>query len=302
MTRALDTLDRAMEAYVSQASSGGTAQGGALTPALGSQGGDLALQIQKSMEEGLAAAAAPPAVRGGSGVWGAIGVPQTSAGEAGAKLVDDATADKLLLERTMVDFLTRKGGLKLTKDMSPEQRRTAIRQAVERIVGKSNGATLNGFYGKEMQTPPDSNNVEIQKEIRQQGTGGLEGIDIGQAREKVKDLSIEKCIEAIKDAINLDSESAFIEARDGGKHKGVYSDAVRKRQGMLEKSIRSRIIQVEEHADKIRHPERYDIGWAEKTERQRAGLLKKWEKDLRRNAEQAGIEIEVWKERFGNDK
>ena len=136
MTRALDTLDRAMEAYVSQASSGGTAQGGALTPALGSQGGDLALQIQKSMEEGLAAAAAPPAVRGGSGVWGAIGVPQTSAGEAGAKLVDDATADKLLLERTMVDFLTRKGGLKLTKDMSPEQRRTAIRQAVERIVGK----------------------------------------------------------------------------------------------------------------------------------------------------------------------
>ena len=71
---------------------------------------------------------------------------------------------------------------------------------------------------------------------------------------------------------------------------------------MLEKSIRSRIIQVEEHADKIRHPERYDIGWAEKTERQRAGLLKKWEKDLRRNAEQAGIEIEVWKERFGNDK
>ena len=226
MTRALDTLDRAMEAYVSQASSGGTAQGGALTPALGSQGGELALQLQKSMEEGLAAAAAPPAVRGGSGVWGAIGVPQTSAGEAGAKLVDDATADKLLLERTMVDFLTRKGGLKLTKDMSPEQRRTAIRQAVERIVGKSNGATLNGFYGKEMQTPPDSNNVEIQKEIRQQGTGGLEGIDIGQAREKVKDLSIEKCIEAIKDAINLDSESAFIEARDGGKHKGVYSDAV----------------------------------------------------------------------------
>ena len=59
--------------------------------------------------------------------------------------------------------------------------------------------------------------------------------------------------------------------------------------------------QVEEHADKIAHPEKYDTGWAEKDERQRRGLLSKWEKDLKRNAEQAEIEIEVWKEEFGDD-
>ncbi len=39
--------------------------------------------------------------------------------------------------------------------------------------------------------------------------------------------------------------------------------------------------------------------WDEKDDRQKQGLLKKWEKDLLRNAEQAEIEIEVWKERFG---
>ena len=70
---------------------------------------------------------------------------------------------------------------------------------------------------------------------------------------------------------------------------------------ILEKSISSHTAQVMEHADKIAHPENYDIGWGEKDERQREGLLKKWEKDLKRNAEQAEIEIEVWKERFGNE-
>lgn len=57
-------------------------------------------------------------------------------------LVSDATADQLLRNQSMVDFLTRKGGLKLTKGMTQEQKRAAIRQAVNQIVGKRKEAAL----------------------------------------------------------------------------------------------------------------------------------------------------------------
>jgi len=56
-----------------------------------------------------------------------------------------------------------------------------------------------------------------------------------------------------------------------------------------------------EHAEKIKCPEKYDSGWKEKDYRQKDGLLRKWEKDLKRNAEQAKIEIEVWKEMYGDE-
>lgn len=105
----------------------------------------------------------------------------------------------------------------------------------------------------------------------------------------------------IKKHISIDSKAVFDAAKSGERHKGVYADAMRHKQRTLEKSISSHTAQVMEHADKIAHPENYDIGWGEKDERQREGLLKKWEKDLKRNAEQAEIEIEVWKERFGNE-
>ena len=88
-------------------------------------------------------------------------------------------------------------------------------------------------------------------------------------------------------------------AKSGGRNKGVYTDAIKKRQKNLEKSIASHTAQVEEHARKIQNPDKYDAGWDEKNDRQKQGLLKKWEKDLLRNAEQAEVEIEVWKERFG---
>ena len=70
----------------------------------------------------------------------------------------------------------------------------------------------------------------------------------------------------------------------------------------MEKSIASHVAQVEEHARKIQNPEKFDSGWLDKDDRQKQGLLKKWKKDLTRNAEQAEIEIEVWKERFENEQ
>lgn len=53
----------------------------------------------------------------------------------------------MLLERTTVDFLTRKGELKLTKGMTQEEKRSAVRQAVENVVYKEKTAST-GETGK----------------------------------------------------------------------------------------------------------------------------------------------------------
>lgn len=106
----------------------------------------------------------------------------------------------------------------------------------------------------------------------------------------------------IQKHVKIDVTQVYHAAQNGTRNRGVYVDAVKKRQKNLEKSIASHTAQVEEHARKMQYPEEYDAGWDQKDERQRQGLLRKREKDLRRNAEQAEIEIEVWKERFGDEQ
>lgn len=73
-----------------------------------------------------------------------------------------------------------------------------------------------------------------------------------------------------------------------------------KSKSRLEKSIKSHVAQVEEHTEKIEFPEKGDKNWNSKTPVAQNGLLLKWNKDRIRNAEEAAVEIEVWKERFGN--
>lgn len=106
----------------------------------------------------------------------------------------------------------------------------------------------------------------------------------------------------IQSYTNIDTEKVYSAAKSGERNRGVYTDAIKKRQKNLEKSIASHTAQVEEHARKVKNPDKDDTGWSEKDDRQKQGLLKKWGKDLQRNAEQAEIEIEVWKERFGNEQ
>lgn len=88
-------------------------------------------------------------------------------------------------------------------------------------------------------------------------------------------------------------------AKKGKRHGGVYDDAMEKTPGQLKRSIISRREQVERHLEKIRYPEKYCDDWNERDPRERDGLLKKWQKDAARNAEQAEIEVAVYKERFG---
>lgn len=111
-------------------------------------------------------------------------------------------------------------------------------------------------------------------------------------------------VEEYRKANSLKGDEAaradWAKAKDGGRHRGVYWDAMHKSKAQLQRSIISHTEQVERHADKIAHPEQYDIGWADKTQVQREGLLKKWRKDMERNSQQANVEIYTWEERFGN--
>ena len=102
-------------------------------------------------------------------------------------------------------------------------------------------------------------------------------------------------------AVNVDSSKVYQAAKDGVRHSGVYRDALNKSKQRLQKSIKSHEEQVVLHADKIANPEKYDKNWNSKTQQEKDGLLKKWRKDMQRNAEQAAIEKEVFKERFGED-
>ena len=102
--------------------------------------------------------------------------------------------------------------------------------------------------------------------------------------------------------VEIDSEKVLEAAKAGTRHAGIYRDAMNKTKRELEKSIASHNKEVELHADKIANPQKYDKGWDAKTQQQKDGLIKKWQKDMQRNAEQAAIEKEVHKERFGNNE
>ncbi len=99
----------------------------------------------------------------------------------------------------------------------------------------------------------------------------------------------------------VDLAKVYQDAKDGTRHAGVYRDAANKSKPRLIKSIRSHEEQVKLHADKIAHPEKYDANWASKTDKEKEGLLRKWRKDVQRNAEQAAVEKETYKERFGEE-
>lgn len=103
------------------------------------------------------------------------------------------------------------------------------------------------------------------------------------------------------ETVTVDSEAVYKAAKAGTRHAGVYRDAANKSKPRLLKSIKSHEEQVRLHADKIAHPEKYDAGWSSKSEQEKEGLLRKWRKDMRRNAEQAAIEKETLKERFDEE-
>lgn len=140
-------------------------------------------------------------------------------------------------------------------------------------------------HTKKWTAPGEADIIEVRKQI------GLENVSAFRPKEYD---------EKIRGLVTVDRQKVTESARKAERHShaGVYRDAMSKTKKQLQKSIVSRTAQVERHADKIAHPEQYVPDWTEKTSAYREGLLRKWEKDMRRNAEQAEIELAVFEERF----
>lgn len=62
-------------------------------------------------------------------------------------------------------------------------------------------------------------------------------------------------------------------ARKRERHAGTYNNATKKTEGQLKRSIESHSGEVSKRAEKIKHPELYDSGWSEKTEKEKMALL-----------------------------
>ena len=101
-------------------------------------------ELDQIIEDGIVGVIAAVVAGGGSKVVNKV-----------TNLVSDATADKMLLERTTVDFLRRKGDLKLNKNMTQEQKRAALLQAVNQIVERK----------KENALPKDAASDIIRKKL-----------------------------------------------------------------------------------------------------------------------------------------
>ncbi|MEG2522247.1 MAG: hypothetical protein RSA49_05170 [Anaerovoracaceae bacterium] len=102
--------------------------------------------------------------------------------------------------------------------------------------------------------------------------------------------------------VDINNKEVYNKAVSGKRHKGVYIDAVRKTDSQLEKSIKSHVKQVELHQKKINNPAKYIENWNDLTHNEKAGSIRKWEKDKMRNAEAAEIEIMVKEKKLDERK
>lgn len=132
------------------------------------------------------------------------------------RFVSDEMADKLLGDQSSVSFLTRKGGLKLNKKMSQEQRRAAVRQAVKRIINRDAGS-------RDAKAPLDPGDTKLAGKAEQRETEKPESSEISLVTGSVGKA---KGPAAIKERLisgALDPDS--VRAR---KHAGQYYESVRR--------------------------------------------------------------------------
>ena len=93
------------------------------------------------------------------------------------------------------------------------------------------------------------------------------------------------------------SDSAYITAKEGGKHHGKYADALKWKDNQVNKAYNSYVYQVELHHDKMRNPEYYTDDWGAKSQIEQIRALEKWQKDAMRNAQEASIMKGILQER-----
>ena len=102
----------------------------------------------------------------------------------------------------------------------------------------------------------------------------------------------------INEFAKINSQTIYQEAVAGKKHKGPYEQAMTRKKNRLEKSIHNHTEQVLEHMLKIENPLSGANNWSALMIEEKKGCIVKWIKDMVRNAEQALIEIEIWRNRY----
>jgi hypothetical protein len=94
------------------------------------------------------------------------------------------------------------------------------------------------------------------------------------------------------------ARGAYEVAVEGGKHAGTIENYAGRTAAQIAKAVRSYEGQVAEHAAKLKNPARYVRDWSKLSSEAQRGLLKKWTKDMYRNAELAAV-LRGMLERFG---
>ncbi|MEW6609859.1 MAG: hypothetical protein AB1414_20845, partial [bacterium] len=77
--------------------------------------------------------------------------------------------------------------------------------------------------------------------------------------------------------------------RIGGKHSGLLENYAKRTPEEIQKAFKSYQKQVALHQEKLANPAKFAENWDKMSERERAGLLAKWNEDVIRNQELAEI-------------
>lgn len=97
-------------------------------------------------------------------------------------------------------------------------------------------------------------------------------------------------------------EIDYLIAKSGGAHSGKYDDFRQNYSDkQLEKSIVSYNKTIEEHKGIIKNPKLHCPDWDSFDERYKAGLIRKWEKDIRRNEAERNIAVGILKRRIKDE-
>ena len=120
---------------------------------------------------------------------------------------------------------------------------------------------------------------------------GLTGVGIAKVFDKGSDAyHAAKAAQAAQQLASAAGRNvAFEIAAQGGKHSGYLRTYAQKPADQIAKAVASHQARVAEHAAKLKDPAKFAERWAQMSARERAGLLRRWEKDMNKHRELADV-------------
>lgn len=134
---------------------------------------------------------------------------------------------------------------------------------------------------------------------------GYKGWNFAKELEKRKSIGLDEeffadeLVSRVKRYMAADMEDLYEDAKNGKRHGGIYIQAINKSRPELESSIKNHIREVEEHIWKILHPETGMEREDPNDPIERARAINTWKNHRLRNAQEAAVEIEVWRRMYG---